>query len=259
MPFKFEGAPRIRRADDGIAKLKESSDALIIISNNRLATLLGNKIKVGDAFKEADNVLYLAVSGILDIVDKNGFINRDFNDVRNVLSDAGEVVMGTGTMSGDDRLIKAAEMAINNPLVETTNLTGNMKVLVQMNFPENTLFDEFEDASNYFQEHFGETTEVLFGISYSSDLKEGEVRVTIIAAASKRMTNENDTTEETRSKTYIDIYENREKTRDTVTSIGTHNESSGTRSDYVYKFDANNIDDLEKPAYFRKYRDEFDK
>ncbi len=254
MPFRYEGAPRRRKAKEGLEKLKEVADALIVVSNDKLSQFFGKGLKFKDVFKKADEVLYLAVRGILDVVEMTGYINNDFNDVKSILENAGEVIMGTGLASGEDRIKKALDLAISNPLVENPVIDNPRKVLVNINFPEDTFtFDEFEEAMKYAQEYFGDETEILPGAGESPDLKGDEIRITVIGAGRKRRAGEDSTTEETIPRHY------------TVEETGTHSfptgdygHGSGSYSGASVSFPPEReIDknDFEIPTIWRKNRE----
>ncbi len=236
MPFKYEGLPRRRKAQEGLAKLREVADAMIIISNDKLSTFFGKGMSFKDVFRKADEVLYLAVRGILDIVETKGYINVDFNDVRSVLTNAGEVIMGTGVTSGEDRIKKALDFALSNPLVENPQIDEPSKALVNIIFPKDAFtFDEFEDTMKYIQEYFGEKTEVLAGVGESEELAEDEIRITVIGAGNKKKVGEDSTTEEIAPRIpYV------------VDDTGTNMFPTGEYTDKV-----------DEPA-IRRYRDEFD-
>ena len=248
MPFRFEGERKKLRAVEGLSKLREVVDALIVISNDKLSTYFGKGMKFKDVFGKADEVLYLAVKGILDIVESNGYINRDFNDVRSVLKDAGEVIMGTGVTSGEDRVKSALELALSNPLVENNELENPFKILVNIIFPEeNFTFDEFEDAMKYIQEYFGSETEVLPGVGTSNDLKDDEIRITIIGAGKKKKVGEDSTTEETKPPLHLNV----DETGTHPFGTGFYEEgSTGVKLENHHEGDY--IDDYTRPAIWRR-------
>ena len=245
MPFRYEGIPRRRKAQEGLAKLREVADAMIVISNDKLSTFFGKGMKFRDVFRKADEVLYLAVRGILDIIETKGYINVDFNDVRSVLTNAGEVIMGTGVTSGEDRIKRALDFALSNPLVENPQIDNPSKVLVNIIFPEDTFtFDEFEDTMKYVQEYFGEKTEVLPGVGESKDLKPDEIRITIIGAGSKRKVGEDSTTEETAPKLHYTV----DETGTSIFQTGDYSDEIGTRSETRRE----KVDDFEIPTILRR-------
>lgn len=119
-PFGFEGKRRAKQAEEGIQRLREEVDTLIVIPNDKLLEMTDRQVAILDAFKQADQVLMQGVSGITDLITTPGLINLDFADVKSVMSDAGSALMGIGSARGEDRARTAAEQAINSPLLEAT-------------------------------------------------------------------------------------------------------------------------------------------
>src|SRR5579862_4438321 len=123
-PFDFEGKRRMRQAEDGIAELKEAVDTLIVIPNQRLLATAARNTSMLDAFRRADDILLQAVRGISDLVTVHGLINLDFADVRTIMSEMGMAIMGSGTASGENRAVEAAQRAIQSPLLEDMSIRG---------------------------------------------------------------------------------------------------------------------------------------
>lgn len=147
-PFLFEGPKRIRAAKDGLQKLEESVDTLIVIPNARLTDIVERKTSLANAFLTADDVLRQGVQGISDIITKSGLINVDFADVKTVMTNAGIALMGMGTATGDNRARIAAEMAANSPMLETT-IQGAKRILVNITAGEAFTIGEAQDAMEY--------------------------------------------------------------------------------------------------------------
>src|ERR1700748_3652837 len=130
-PFTFEGTQRARQAQDGIAKLREYGDTLIVIPNEKLLAIVERRTTILDAFKEADNVLRQGVQGITDLITIPGLIHLDFADVRTIMHEAGSALMGIGTAAGENRAAEAAKIAISSPLLEES-VEGAMGILLNI-------------------------------------------------------------------------------------------------------------------------------
>ena len=180
-PFLMEGPKRMRQAEEGLRRLQDKVDALIIVENQRLMTALDRKVKLSDAFRVADRVLYHGVRGISDVINVPGLINVDFADVKALLSGAGTVLMGIGAGRGENLSEEAAHSATHSPLLER-GVQGAQQLLINITGSEDlTLFD-----AHAIVEKISEATEVddpnvLFGVTYDEDAAD-EVRVTVIAA-----------------------------------------------------------------------------
>ncbi|MFT3715451.1 MAG: cell division protein FtsZ [Gordonia sp. (in: high G+C Gram-positive bacteria)] len=179
-PFSFEGKRRGGQADEGIAALRESCDTLIVIPNDRLLQLGDAQVSLMDAFRSADEVLLNGVQGITDLITTPGLINVDFADVKGVMSDAGSALMGIGAARGEDRARKAAEAAINSPLLEAS-MEGAKGVLLSIAGGSDLGLFEINNAASQVQEAAHEDANIIFGTVIDDNLGD-EVRVTVIAA-----------------------------------------------------------------------------
>ncbi|MFT4086854.1 MAG: cell division protein FtsZ [Gordonia sp. (in: high G+C Gram-positive bacteria)] len=179
-PFSFEGKRRGGQADDGIAALRESCDTLIVIPNDRLLQLGDSQVSLMDAFRSADEVLLNGVQGITDLITTPGLINVDFADVKGVMSDAGSALMGIGAARGEERARKAAEAAINSPLLEAS-MEGARGVLISIAGGSDLGLFEINNAATQVQEAAHEDANIIFGTVIDDNLGD-EVRVTVIAA-----------------------------------------------------------------------------
>lgn len=178
-PFTFEGPRRGRYAAEGLAKLKENVDTLIVIANNRLLEIVDKKAPMMEAFKEADNVLRQGVQGISDLIINPGFINLDFADVKTVMSNQGTALMGIGAANGENRASEATKKAISSPLLEA-EITGAEQVLLNITGgPDMSLF-EAQAASDVVSQAAGTEVNIIFGTSVDMEMNE-EIRVTVIA------------------------------------------------------------------------------
>jgi cell division protein FtsZ len=180
-PFGFEGKPKYKRAEDGLAELRANCDAVIVILNNRLKEIYGNT-SVKEAFNQADEVLTKGAKSIAEIITVSGLVNVDFEDVKTVLKDSGAAVMGSATVEGDNRAKRAVELAINSPLLNDTDIFGARHILVSITVADldNFKMTELEEINEYVQEKAGEEAEIILGQAIDETLGES-ITVTIIA------------------------------------------------------------------------------
>ncbi|WP_122645330.1 cell division protein FtsZ [Enterococcus mediterraneensis] len=178
-PFTFEGPKRGRFAAEGIAKLKENVDTLLIISNNRLLEVVDKKTPMLEAFREADNVLRQGVQGISDLITAPGYVNLDFADVKTVMENQGTALMGIGVASGEDRVIEATKKAISSPLLETS-IDGAEQVLLNITGGLDMTLFEAQDASDIVANAATGDVNIILGTSINEELGD-EIRVTVIA------------------------------------------------------------------------------
>ncbi|TNM45139.1 cell division protein FtsZ [Nocardioides albidus] len=179
-PFTFEGARRKKSADEGIERLREEVDTLIVIPNDRLLQISDRNVSMLDAFKQADQVLLQGVSGITDLITTPGLINVDFADVKAVMSNAGSALMGIGSARGEDRALAAAEMAISSPLLEAS-IDGAHGVLLSIAGGSDLGIFEINEAAAMVADAVHAEANIIFGTIIDDALGD-EVRVTVIAA-----------------------------------------------------------------------------
>ena len=179
-PFDFEGPKRCKRALTGIEEMKVSCDTLLAIPNETLLEITDENTTVTESFKLADSVLHQATKGISDMINIPGLINVDFADVRTVMQNMGDAIMGTGIAHGEERAILAAQQAINSPLLQDDSVTGAKGLLVNITGPENMTIHELNDASSIIYEGAGEDANVILGCVLDKTLSD-EIRVTVIA------------------------------------------------------------------------------
>ena len=180
-PFKFEGKKKAFIANSGITELKENCDTVLVIVNDKLREIYGN-LPVTKAFAEADNVLTTAAKGIAEIITVSGYVNVDFEDVKTVMKDSGAAVMGSSTTSGEQRALKAAEVAISSPLLNNTDIHGAKKILLSITsgVEAELQMDELSEITDYIQERAGDEAEVIFGHGVDANLDDA-INVTVIA------------------------------------------------------------------------------
>ena len=179
-PFQFEGKKRNVQAEAGIAELRKIVDTLIIVPNQRLLSLGGRELSLLDAFKKADDILYHAVKGISDLIMVPGLINLDFADVKNVISQMGLALMGTGTAGGENRAVEAAQKAISSPLLEDNTIQGARGVLLNITGGPNMTLHEINEASSMIQAEAHEDANIIFGTVVDESMGD-EIRITVIA------------------------------------------------------------------------------
>ena len=179
-PFDFEGKKRMQVAENGLKQLKDNVDTLIIIPNQNLFKIANEKTTFSEAFKLADDVLYQGVFGITDLITNPGIINLDFADIRTVMGNMGKAMMGTGESSGENRAQKAAEAALNNPLLDDSNIKGAKSILLNIKGgPDMSLF-EVDEAASKIRNEVDEDANIIFGSSIDEKL-EGIIKVSIVA------------------------------------------------------------------------------
>jgi cell division protein FtsZ len=176
-PFGFEGKPRMRNALDGIQKLKDNVDTLIVIPNDKLLQICDKRTSIPDALKKADQVLQQGVQGVTDLINKPGLINLDFADIQTVMRDKGIAHIGIGSASGENKAVDAIKEAMDSPLLETT-VSGATDIIV--NFSGNIGIVEAYDAVTYLTEQAGDGVNIIFG-TVDNDNAGEEISITIIA------------------------------------------------------------------------------
>ncbi len=179
-PFPFEGKKRMSIADNGVEELAHHVDSLITIPNEKLLHVLGKEMSLLNAFKAANDVLLGAVQGIAELITRPGLINVDFADVRTVMSEMGDAMMGTGTASGESRAREAAEAAIHSPLLEDINVQGARGILVNITAGMDMTIGEFEEVGQAVRGFASDDATVVVGTVIDPDLT-GEMRVTVVA------------------------------------------------------------------------------
>jgi cell division protein FtsZ len=179
-PFGFEGKRRSQQADQGIDVLRGEVDTLIVVPNQRLLELVNKSVSVVEAFATADDVLRAGVQGITDLITTPGLINLDFADVKSVMKGAGSALMGIGTAKGEDRAVRAAEIAVSSPLLEAS-IDGAHGVLLLIQGASDLGLHEIDEAARLVQEAVSPEANIIYGTTIDDTLGD-EVRITVIAA-----------------------------------------------------------------------------
>ncbi|MFT5370082.1 MAG: cell division protein FtsZ, partial [Candidatus Latescibacterota bacterium] len=179
-PFTMEGLPRSRNADAGIAALKAAADTVIIIPNQRLLAISSADTTLRDAFRMADDVLLQATRGISDLITIPGEVNLDFNDVRTVMREGGDALMGTAEATGENRAVLAAEKALKSPLLDDVSVNGARGVLVNISAGSDLKLFEVDKAVSLVTEAVGNEANIIWGTVLDDSMGD-ELRVTVIA------------------------------------------------------------------------------
>ncbi len=179
-PFVFEGKRRQKHAEGGLQELKENVDTLIVIPNQKLLAIAGDRTPLTETFKKADEVLLQAVKGISDLINIRGLINLDFADIRTVMQAKGLALMGTGYAKGENRAVEAATAAISSPLLENIKIDGATGIIINVTGPSDLSLYEVNEASTLITEAAHEDAEIIFG-AVIDETMDDEVRVTVIA------------------------------------------------------------------------------
>lgn len=179
-PFEYEGRFKMQLADDGIQKLREAVDTLIVIPNQHLFKLIERKTPATQAYLMADDVLRQGVKGIADLITKIGLINPDFADVESTMKDQGDALMGIGTGTGENRAKDAAVSAIDNPLLEDTCIDGASRILVNIAGPEDISLVEIDEVMNTIRAKADIDVQIIHGVRFDPELADS-IQVTVIA------------------------------------------------------------------------------
>ncbi len=184
-PFLFEGPKRMQRAEEGIEELKERVDTLITIPNQRLLQIVDRKTPLVEAFRLADDVLLQATRGISDLISVPGLINLDFADVRTVMAEMGDALMGSAVASGENRAVEATEKALHSPLLDEVSIAGALGVLVNITGGPDLSLHEVNEATSLVFEAAGSDANIIFGAVIDEQMGD-QVRVTVIATGFSR-------------------------------------------------------------------------
>ena len=180
-PFSFEGVQRERIATEGLMKLKDKVDALIVVPNDRIFNVIGKDTPILKAFEAIDDVLRNALKGLVEIIAMPGIINVDFADVKNIMADAGISIVGVGVASGANRAMDAVNMALHSPLLETSP-EGAKAVLLGISGGRDLKMTEINEAAKLVAQTADPGARIIFGAYYDKNLKPNQVKVTIVAS-----------------------------------------------------------------------------
>ena len=203
-PFMFEGATRHKIANNGLSELKEVVDTLIVVPNQRLLTLAERNMPFTEAFRMADDILFQATKGISDIINVPGVVNVDFMDVRTIMSEMGDALMGTGSSKGENRGREAAEQAINSPLLDNVSIKGARGVLFNITGGKDLGLFDIDQAATLIHEEVGNDANIIFGAVIDEELTD-EVRVTVIATGFNSSLSDESILDEEEDETIVDF------------------------------------------------------
>ena len=258
-PFASEGKRRMMQAEAGINELKKYVDTLIVIPNQKLLSVVERSTPLGEALNRANDVLYNATRGISELITVPGFINVDFADVRTVMKESGDALMGAGVAIGDNRAIEAAHAAISSPLLEDVSIAGAQGVLVNITGSSSMSMSEFEEAANVIYAAAGDEANLILG-AVVDDSAQDEMRVTVIATGFNRKTNL------TPKKTTVSLFENvpsvpsngKDKNTFEITAFlrkSTEMQNVSVLNSNIPERPKINKNDPEKPAFLRRIMD----
>jgi len=179
-PFGSEGKKRLAQADEGLEELKKHVDTLIVIPNQKLLEIIDRRTPITEAFEVANQVLYNAARGISEVITVPGFINVDFADVRTIMKESGDALMGTGIARGENRAIEGAQLAISSPLLDGVSIAGAQGILINITGGKNFSLVEMEEATKIIHDAAGEEANVILGVVIDDNMSD-DLMVTVIA------------------------------------------------------------------------------
>ena len=201
-PFFFEGPKRMEIANESWDKLYQNVDSMITINNDRIFNVIDKDTPILDAFKQIDEILKQGVQGISDLINFPGLINLDFANLRTILKDSGESIIGIGRAVGKDRAIKAAKMAIESPLLDLS-INGASRILFNISGQNDLSLSEITEAARIITDSAAKDAKIIFGASYDNELKNGEIKITVIAGG---FTKEKETEQLIPSDQFVSFY-----------------------------------------------------
>jgi cell division protein FtsZ len=257
-PFRVEGKKRMDRAMEGINNLKSKVDTLITIPNDLLLKIIDRKTPIEDAFKLADDILRQGVQGIADLIQVTGIVNVDFADVRTVMKETGDALMGVGIGSGENKAIEATQMAINSPLLEEISIEGAKAVLINIAGGNDLSLHEVNEVTDIITRQVDTEANIIFGTTIDSALDD-RIRVTVIATGfdkKKNMLSKKPVREmDTKTGTSLTLIEGRDANREERIERKAQNMHTFSL-DYDKKRAKDfSLEDLEIPAFLRRSAD----
>jgi len=259
-PFSFEGARRSKLADQGLKLLKESVDSLITIPNEKLLEVMGRDASLENAFAMANDVLRNAVQGISELITSPGLINVDFADVKTVMSEMGQAMMGSSTATGANRAAEAAHNALSSPLLEDTNIRGAKGILVNVTAGPDLSIGEFGEVGSMIRDMASEDATVVIGTSIDPEMKD-DLRVTMVAtgimegAQQPKMEVVQPMGRAVGSSYGGDATETAQNPVNNTADTGLMPGHRGSSADTLPMFDAETASDIDVPTFLRRQAD----
>ncbi|GLU30858.1 cell division protein FtsZ [Trinickia caryophylli] len=238
-PFEFEGGKRMRVAEAGSQQLEDHVDSLIVVLNDKLFEVMGDDAEMDKCFQCADDVLNNAVAGIAEIINVDGLVNVDFEDVKTVMGEQGKAMMGTATVAGVDRARLAAEQAVASPLLEGVDLSGARGVLVNITSSRSLRLSETREVMNTIKSYAAEDATVIFGAVYDDAMGDA-LRVTVVATGLGRTAG---------------AAKKQQSAPMTLLRTGTDNQPVSTAQAYATPQSAADYGAFDKPAVWRNSRE----
>ena len=236
-PFKWEGFPKEQIAQKGLEKLREYADCVIVVPNDKISENISNDTSTDEAYKLADQVLLQAVKGISEVILKPGKINIDYNDLKKIMLNSGQALIGIGTAKGRKRHLEAVDKAIHSPLLENSDITGAKGVILFFSSAERITMFEQEEAVNIVNQSATKRAFIKYGYMYDSTIPKGELKITVIATGFQGNTNPASTI--------------RLKGR-SLTPTFNHSAFSSPRTNSLSSEKVSRMDFLLRPSYIRR-------
>ncbi len=242
-PFLFEGEKRIEVAEEAWSRLYNEVDAIVTINNDKIFTLIDEKTPILEAFLKIDDILKQGLDSIIQLIAQPGLINLDFNNIKSILSEAGSALMGIGRAQGEERAKKAAQMAIESPLLDI-NIDGARRVLFNIVGTNDLSLVEINEAARIITQSVAKDAQIVFGAGFDNTLRKGEIKITVIAGGFEE--------EKTIRSLPLDIKLpiKEESISEESNNLIKNEESEDNSESILKKFIAQN--DLETPAFLRR-------
>jgi len=247
-PFSFEGASRMKIAEDGMSKIRDRVDTLLVIPNDRIFSIIDKNTSVLKAFEKIDDILRSAVQGVAEIISSSGLVNVDFADIRSVAAGSGMAVIGVGSASGADRAVKAINQAINSPLLDIS-IDGARSVLFGVAGGRDLKMSEINEAAKIIIDSVDPGARIIFGAYYDRRLRSGFIKITLIATGFNGTFFKNESDSLTLFGDDVDITDNDETTSDISSKSDRVSKSS---KEDVRKLEESDEEILDTPTFLRR-------
>ena len=247
-PFSFEGASRMKIAEDGMSKIRDRVDTLLVIPNDRIFSIIDKNTSVLKAFEKIDDILRSAVQGVAEIISSSGLVNVDFADIRSVAAGSGMAVIGVGSASGADRAVKAINQAINSPLLDIS-IDGARSVLFGVAGGRDLKMSEINEAAKIIIDSVDPGARIIFGAYYDRRLRSGFIKITLIATGFNGTFFKNESDSLTLFGDDVDITDNDETTSDISSKPDRVSKSS---KEDMGKLEESDEEILDTPTFLRR-------